>query len=356
MAKRDYYEVLGVDRTVTEQELKKAYRRLALELHPDRNREDPMAEEKFKEASEAYQVLSDQEKRELYDRYGHRGLEGAGHRGFTDVGDIFSHFQDIFGDFFGGADFMGGGFGRMRRDAPLQGENLRTVASLTLREAAFGVKKEVALSHPAPCESCSGTGAQGGERKVCARCKGQGQVAHSRGMFLLQTTCPSCRGAGSVVEKPCKECRGRGQVDIRRTVKVTFPQGIDEGQTLRVAGQGLPGQRGGPPGHLYVTVKIEPHPDFERHGSHLIRPLRISFPQAALGASLEIESLEGEHVEVAIPAGIQPGEPVVVPGMGIPHLDGPGRGDLVIEVRVEVPKKVSPKARKLLKELAATLE
>jgi len=356
MAKRDYYEVLGVDRSADKNELKKAYRKLALEFHPDRNPEDPAAEEKFKEASEAFQVLSDSEKRALYDRYGHAGLEGAGHHGFTNMGDIFSQFQDIFSDFFGGSDIFGGGFNRARRRGPVQGENLRTTAELTLKEAAFGVKREIALSHPGPCESCQGTGAEGGTRKVCPRCQGQGQIAQSRGPFLLQTPCPNCQGEGMIAEKPCKMCNGRGQVNISRKVKVSFPEGIDDGQTLRVSGQGLNGLRGGPPGHLYVTVRIQPDPRFQRDGVDLYRELHISFIQAALGAEIEIETLEGEKKKIEIPAGVQPGGTVVVKRAGIPHLNKGGRGNLIVVVQVDVPKKLSSKAKKLLKELEETLE
>lgn len=356
MAKRDYYEVLGVDRSADKQELKKAYRQLALKLHPDRNPDDPSAEESFKEASEAFQVLSDPEKRALYDRYGHAGLEGVGHRGFTDMGDIFSQFQDIFADFFGGSDIFGGGFGRARRNGPIQGENLRTTAELTLKEAAFGVKREISLSHPGPCESCQGTGAQGGQRTVCPRCQGHGQISQSRGPFLIQTPCPNCQGVGMVADKLCNECRGQGQVAIKRSVKVTFPEGIDDGQTLRVAGQGLTGLLGGPPGHLYVTVRITEDPRFQRDGFDLYREVHISFVQAALGADVEIDTLDDRMQKVTIPAGIQPGEKVVIKRAGIPHLNRGGRGNLIVVVQVDVPKKLSSKAKKLLKELATTLE
>ncbi len=356
MEKRDYYEVLGVDRSVEDRDLKKAYRKLALQLHPDRNPDDPESEEKFKQVSEAYQVLSDPEKRALYDRFGHAGLEGAGYRGFADVGDIFSHFHDIFGDFFGGSDIFGSGFGgRARRNGPRQGENLRTLAVITLVEAATGVKKEIELSHPGPCGECQGTGAEGGQRTTCPRCQGQGQVAHSRGMFLLQTTCPECAGMGSVATKACGHCQGSGEVPVERKVRVTFPEGIDDGQTLRVSNQGLPGLRGGPPGHLYVTVRVEPNPRFQREGVDLIHELRITFPQAALGDELSVENLYGEKRKLKVPAGTQPGEALVIEGEGMPYLNRGGRGDLIVVVRVVVPKKLSSRAKKLLKELSETL-
>ncbi|MDH5675222.1 MAG: molecular chaperone DnaJ [Myxococcales bacterium] len=347
MDKRDYYEVLGVDRSAGEQDLKRAYRKLALELHPDRNPDDPTAEEKFKEASEAFSVLSDQNKRAVYDQYGHAGLSGAGGggAGFTDLQDIFSQFGDMFGDFFGG------GFRQGRRGGPERGADLRTRIALTLEEAAFGTKKEVELAYPGPCEACDGSGAEGGKRVVCPDCKGSGQVARSRGPFLLQTTCPSCHGRGATVKDPCKSCRGSGQTDVERSVKVSFPEGIDEGQTLRVPGQGLRGTGGGGPGHLYVEVVLEPHARFERDGVDLIHMLPISFPDAALGTDVKLETLEGETAKVKIPAGSQAGDTVVLKGKGVPRLNRGGRGRLVVVLQVEVPKKLSRKAKKLLQEL-----
>jgi len=351
MAKRDYYEVLGVERGANEQDIKRAYRKLALELHPDRNPDDPNAEERFKEASEAYAVLSDQGKRASYDRFGHEGLSG-GASGFTDMQDIFSQFGDIFGDLFGG----GGPFRRARRDGPQQGPDLRTVVRLTLKDAAFGIKRELPLHHPGPCSTCSGTGAEGGKRTTCARCQGTGQVAHARGPFLLQSTCNACHGVGSVAEKACAPCHGTGQVDIERSVKVTFPAGIDEGQTLRVPGQGVPGTKGGPPGHLYVQVAIDEDPHFERDGFELIRAHSVTFPEAALGVTHEIEGLDGEKLELKVPAGVQPGDTVVLRGQGVPRLGKSGRGDLIVQILVSVPKKLSRKAKKLLEDLSKELD
>lgn len=346
MAKRDYYEVLGVQKDAAASDIKKSYRKLALELHPDRNPDNPAAEEEFKAASEAFQVLSDAKKRATYDQYGHAGLSGQG-AGFHDVQDIFSQFGDMFTDFFGG---RGGG-----RGGPQRGADLRTRIRLTLKEAAFGVKKEVELEHPGPCEDCDGSGAENGDRKVCAHCKGSGQVAHARGPFLLQSTCPNCQGAGSTIQTPCKPCKGRGEVDISRRVKVTFPEGIDVGQTLRVPGKGLNGTAGGPAGHLFVEVQVEDHPDFEREGYHLISSLKVTFPEAALGTKRKVKTLEGDEVQLDVPAGTQPGEHIVLERRGVPHLNRGGRGDLVFAVQVAVPKKLSGKAKKLLKELANTL-
>jgi molecular chaperone DnaJ len=353
MAKRDYYEVLGVERAASEKDIKRAYKKLALELHPDRNPDDATAEERFKEASEAYQVLSDEKKRGVYDQFGHAGLSGAagGGPGFHDVQDIFSQFGDLFGEFFGG------GFRRGRQTTgPQRGSDLRTAVQLTLEQAAFGVKKEVKLAHPSPCEKCDGSGAEGGKRITCPRCQGAGQIAHSRGPFLLQTTCPHCQGRGSTVQHPCAECRGSGQVEIERTVKVTFPEGIDDGQTLRVPEQGLKGVRGGPAGHLYVEVQVEPDPRFERDGAHLIHHAKLTFPQLALGTELELPNLDKKMVRVKVPAGTQAGDTVVVHGQGVPYLNRGGRGDFIVLIGVEVPKKLSRQAKKLLEELADALK
>lgn len=356
MAKRDYYEVLGVDRTAPQDQIKKAYRQLALKLHPDRNPDDPSAEDKFKEASEAFQVLSDPDKRARYDRFGHEGMSAAGYQGVGDIGDIFSQFRDIFGaDIFG--DFFGGGGGRQaRRDQPQRGADIRAQVSVSLADAAFGTKKEVELVHPTPCEDCDGSGAaKGSSRTTCSMCQGRGQVGHARGPFVISSGCPQCQGEGSVVKDPCKPCRGTGEVRADRKVKVTIPAGIDDGQTLRVTNQGQAGRRGGPQGHLYVTVHVAEHPHFQREGAHLIHHLKVSFADAALGAELEAPTLEGGKTKVKIPAGTQPNDTIVLRGQGIAELQGRGRGDYVIVARIEVPKKLSSKAKKLLGELKAEL-
>ncbi len=353
MDKRCYYEVLGVERAASGDQVKKAYRALALKWHPDRNPDDSSAEDKFKEASEAFQVLSDPDKRSLYDRFGHAGLAGAGGgAGFNDVEDIFSHFQDIFGDMFGA------GFGRTqsRHDGPARGSDLRAGLRITLKDAAAGCKQDLELEHPTPCEACHATGSASGKRDACPSCNGRGQVAHARGPFVLQTACPHCQGEGSVVRLACGTCSGRGMVRTERKVKVTIPAGIDDGQTLRVAGQGMPGARGGPSGHLYVTVQVAPDPRFQRDGYDLVYELHLSFPQAALGADVEVPTIDESTRKLVVQPGTQPGDTVVLEGAGVPRLDGRGRGNLIALVQVDVPKKLSSKAKKLLLELQKTLD
>ena len=358
MQKRDYYEVLGVERNASADDIKKAYKKLALKYHPDRNPDNPSAEEEFKLGSEAYAVLSDNGKRARYDQFGHAGLESAGGgAGFNDIGDIFSHFNDLFSDFFGGA---GGGFGgqqqsRRRSTGPAPGADLRTVVQLALTEAVFGVKKDVELSHPSPCEPCGGSGAKDSQLSPCTTCNGKGQVAHARGPFLLSTTCPACHGRGMMPKDACPTCRGAGETTIHRKVKVTIPAGIDHGQTLRVPSQGQAGRRGGPTGHLYVTVDVEEDARFERQGVDLFHELRVPFPIAALGGEVQIPTLDGELAKTSIPAGTQPGQTVVVESYGVPRLDGRGRGNLIAVVQIDVPKKLSGKAKDLLRDLRAAL-
>jgi len=353
--KSDYYEVLGVSRDVDAAELKRAYRKRAAQYHPDKNPDDPTAEEKFKEVSEAYQVLQDPQKRELYDRFGHDGLAGGPGVGFQDIGDIFSSFQDIFGDLFGGMGGMGGR--RARADGPQRGADVRIGVELTLEEAVFGTERELELRHPTPCGECRATGAKNGEVEHCATCQGSGQVATRRGAFILQTHCPACQGRGSRIKESCPACEGRGEVASERRVRVNVPAGIDDGQQLRLANQGQAGRRGGPPGHLYVVVQVKSDERFERDGIDLVHPLHVSFPQAALGAKVEVPSLKsGEpSTPLKVPAGVQPGETLVIRGQGVPRLDGRGRGDLVCVVHVDVPKELSPKARELIEELAKTM-
>jgi molecular chaperone DnaJ len=350
--KRDYYEVLGVSRTATNEELRKAYKQAALKYHPDRNPGDATAEAKFKEATEAFSVLSDPDKRERYDRFGHDGIEGMGGFDFQNV-DIFSHFQDLFADFFGGF----GGAPRGRRSGPQRGADLRVQQRLTLAEAFQGCKKEIVVRAPAPCEACHGTGAAAGSgRETCTTCRGSGQVSSARGFVMFATTCPACRGEGSVIKQPCEACHGAGQVEKSRKVLVTFPAGIDAGQRLRVPGQGVPGMRNGPAGDLYVDVDLEPDDRFERDGLDLVTRANVSFADAALGTKLQLTMLDDSNIEIAIPPGTQPGEVITLKSKGMPRVDGRGRGALHVVVQVTVPKRVSRRAEGLLRELEKELQ
>ncbi len=351
MSKRDYYEVLSVAKDVDGEALKKAYRTQALKNHPDRNPGDAAAEDRFKEAAEAYEVLSNAQKRAVYDRYGHEGLSGG--VGMGGAQDVFSQFQDIFGDFFG---FGGGRGGGRRAHGPQPGADLRTTISLSLQDVVRGVKQEIALEYPGPCGDCDGSGSKSGKRALCSMCRGSGQVSQARGSFLFATTCPQCHGTGSSVSDPCSTCRGAGETKQQRTVTVTIPAGIDDGQSLRLTSQGQPGRQGAPPGHLYVTARVQPDEVYERDGYDLIYPLSLSFPQAALGATVDVPTLtEEEFLSLDVPAGVQPGQPLTLRKKGIPHVDGRRRGDFIAVVQVEVPKKLSSKAKKLVRELENAL-
>jgi len=350
--KRDYYEVLEVERSAGEDEIRKAYKKLALKYHPDRNRDDPAAEAKFKEATEAYTVLSDGDKRANYDRFGHAG--GAPGFDFQNagMGDIFSHFQDMFSDFFGGMG--GGGFGGQRR--PERGQDTRVRTTLTLAEAMQGAKKEVQVRGAAPCDVCHGTGAKAGTQpKVCPTCGGRGQVTTQRGFIMFQTTCPTCHGQGRIIAEPCDACGGQRYVEKRRKVLVTFPAGVDGGQRLRVPGQGMPGLPGTEPGDLFVDVELEANAEFERDGFDIGTRRRVSFADAALGGSFSVALPDTTQVDVDYPAGTQPGTVLTVKGKGIPRLDRRGRGDVHVLVEVAVPEKLSRKARKLIEELREEL-
>ena len=344
MAKRDYYEVLGVPRDVDPKTLKSAYRRMARQLHPDRNPDDPSAEEQFKEAAEAYQVLSDPEKRSVYDRFGHAGVEG---RGFVDPGDIFSGLQDMLGDLFGG-------FRRARPDAPARGANVRTVLGIDLAEAIEGVTREVELRHASPCSACDGSGAENGAFDSCARCNGMGRLAVRRGAFVVQVDCPDCDGRGRTPKAACGECDGSGQVMVDRRVSVDIPGGVDHGDTLRVRGEGQKGMRGGPAGDLLVDLRVEQHPHFVRNGDDLVHTVHLSYPQAALGAELKVPGLRenDEPYSLSVPSGVQPGETLRIDGEGAPRRRGRGHGDIICVVQVDVPKDLSPRARELIQELA----
>ncbi len=347
MSKRDYYEVLGISKTSSEGDVKKAYRILALQYHPDRNSDDPSAEEKFKEASEAYEVLSNAEKKSLYDRFGHAGLSGAGHQGFHDINDIFSNFGSIFDEFFG----FGGGFGGGGRRGRA-GRDMRYDLTVTLEEALMGASKTIEFDKPASCDSCQGKGAMSSsDIKPCSTCGGAGQVRRSQGFFSVQTPCPTCAGEGTVIANPCKSCRGKGIVIKKKTLNVKVPAGVDSGMQLRLSSEGEAGSNGGPAGDLYVVMEVEPSDLWYREGVNLIINQSIGMAQAALGCKIEIQAPEGQEV-IEVPAGVQHGHRISVASKGFPSLRGRGRGDLIFEMHVEIPKRLNKEQRELLKKFA----
>jgi molecular chaperone DnaJ len=350
MTKRDYYEILGLGRDASQEEVKKAYRQLALKYHPDRNPGDKKAEERFKEAAEAYEVLHDKQKRQIYDQFGHAGLAGQGFHGFGDVGDIFSAFGDIFGDLFGFGDVFG--MGRRGRSAARRGADLRYDLEISLKDAAFGTKVSIDVSRSEPCSACAGSGAEPGTSpKACSTCGGRGEVTRSQGFFSISTTCPRCHGEGSFIEQPCKKCKGIGQVAKKQKLEVTIPAGVDDASRLRLRGEGEAGQKGGPAGDLYVFIRITPHPFFNRHGDDLLYIAPVSFTQAALGATIEVPTLEGK-TDLVVPRGTSGGTVFKLKGMGINHLHGRGRGDQLVQVDVQVPTQLTPEQEELLREYA----
>ena len=346
MTKRDYYEVLGVSREAKDGEIKKAYRQLALKYHPDRNPGDSEAEEKFKEAAEAYEVLRDSEKRSLYDRFGHDGLRGTGFTGFSGFEDIFSSFGSIFEDFFGFSTKTGG------RNAPQVGADLRYDLKISFMDAAFGVEKEIEIEKMEPCLECDGSGAAAGTSpETCSTCRGRGQVMHSQGFFSISTTCPQCHGDGTMIKDPCKNCRGAGRVKETKRVSVKIPPGVDHGTRLRLNGEGEEGVRGGPPGDLYVVLFVEEHEFFKRKGEDIFCEIPVSFSQVALGSTIEIPTLDGT-TDIEIPKGTQTGEVFRLKGQGIPRLRGLGRGDEYVQLAVKTPSKLSKRQEELLREFA----
>lgn len=351
MAEQDYYQTLGVERNATDQEIKKAYRKLALKHHPDKNPDDKEAEEKFKAAAEAYQILSDKEKRQMYDQYGHAGLKGSGGFGGFNA-DAFSGFEDILGDFFG---FGRGGGGSRSRTRARQGRSLEQVLELGFMEAFEGVDKTVTVVKNENCGTCSGSGLRAGaNRKTCGTCGGHGQVQVQSGFFAISRTCPTCRGAGQIIDPSdrCRTCFGKGVVEKESEIKVHIQPGVDTGMQLRVSGKGEPGQHGGPAGDLYLHLKVEEHEYFHRKGDDLYASVPISFSQAALGTELPIPTLKGEE-KLTIPEGTQSGKRFRIAGAGFSIVGRPHRfGDLFVEVVVQTPTKLSKKERELYKELA----
>jgi len=350
MIKRDYYEVLGVARTASDGEIKKAYRKLAMEHHPDRNPGNKASEESFKEAAEAYEVLSDGEKRGAYDRFGHEGLRRQGFEGFSGVEDIFSHFSDLFGDLFGG-----GGGGRTRGRP--RGSDLRVGIRLEFAEAVDGVSKEIEVTRHVACATCSGSGARPGTQpERCATCAGRGQVLHQQGFFMIGTTCPACRGEGVQIRDKCKDCRGTGVTERTESLNVNIPPGVDDGQRLRLAGKGEAAPNGGVPGNLYVDIHVAEDERFKRDGADVYSQVSVSFATAALGGTVEIPTLEKRVTGTAsidIEPGTQPGTVQVRRGAGITRLDGYGRGNHIVEVTIDVPRRLDDRQRELLREFAS---
>lgn len=352
VAKRDYYEVLGVGRDAGEQDIKGAYRKLAMKHHPDRNPDDPTAEEKFKEASEAYSVLSDAQKRAAYDRYGHAGLQGVGGGGGFSP-DAFADFSDILGDFFGFGDLFGGG-GR-RRTRAQRGEDVRYDLEIAFEEAVFGMAAEIQVPRTEPCDRCHGAGSEPGSGPTtCPTCHGRGEILYQQSFLSIRRTCSTCGGSGQIIRNACSECRGQGYKQVHRKLKINIPPGVDDGTRLRLASEGQPGANGGPPGDLYVFLKVKEHPFFERHEHDLHCTIPLNIAQAALGCEIEVPTLE-EPQKLKIPEGTQNGAQFKLRHKGVPVLNGSGRGDLYLHIDVKVPARLSREQKKLLEQLRETL-
>ncbi|MFZ5826626.1 MAG: molecular chaperone DnaJ [Bacillota bacterium] len=352
MAQRDYYEVLGVPRNASEADIKKAFRTLARKYHPDANKDDPNAADKFKEVNEAYQVLSDAEKRARYDQFGHAAEQMGGGNPFEGFGGFGQQqgFGDIFDMFFGG--------GRQRNPrGPVRGADLEYTLELSLEEAAFGIKKELRIPRTEDCETCHGSGARPGTQPVtCSKCRGTGQIQVAQntvfGRFVNVTTCDRCHGEGKIIESPCATCRGRGRVQKAHTVEVNVPGGVDTGQRLRMPGFGEAGEKGGPPGDLYIVMRVRSDRRFKREGDDLISEAEVSFAQAALGTEIQVPTLDGPEI-VKVPEGTQHGDTIRLKGKGVKHLRGAGRGDLHVVIQVKTPTRLSDQERELLRQFAA---
>jgi len=353
VSKRDYYEVLGIGREATEQQIKSAYRKLALKYHPDRNPGDKKAEEAFKEAAEAYAIISDSEKRTLYDRYGHAGVSGAAAGGFDP--NAFAGFEDIFGnlgDLFGFGEMFGG---RRRRGGPQRGSDLRYDLEISFEESYTGTETPIQIPREETCETCTGTGAAPGTTpEVCGQCRGTGQQRFQQGFLTVARPCPTCRGAGKTISKPCQACRGAGRVGRERKITAKIPAGIATGQRLRIYGEGEHGTAGGPAGDLYVVVHVQEHSFFQREGDDLYCELPIPFPTLALGGEIHVPTLEGDE-DVKVSPGTQAGTRFKLRGKGMPNVSGRGHGDLYAIAKVAVPKKLTKEQKHLLEELARTM-
>ena len=347
----DFYKVLGVDRNTSEEDIKKAYRKMAMKYHPDRNPGNKEAEQIFKKAAEAYGILGDSEKRKIYDQYGIDGLRGTETRGYSTMEDIFDAFGDIFG---GGSifeDFFGGG--RSRGRAARRGTSLKCDIEVDFKEIATGVEKKIELTRREICDTCRGTGAKEGTSPInCPYCRGKGEVQQSQGFFTLCTTCPKCHGGGKVIESPCTKCGGSGRYPKRAVISIQIPAGVEDGTRLRFTGQGEPGENGAAPGDLYCDIHVIPHPIFKRQGNDVLCEVPITFAQAALGHTIDVPTLKGNIIQVKIPKGIQNNEVIPIRGEGFPNMHGYGRGNLLVQVIVEVPTKMTSRQEELLREFA----
>ncbi len=362
MAKRDCYEILGLEKSASADEIKKAYRKLAVKYHPDRNPGDKEAEEKFREATEAYEILSDEKKRPLYDQYGYAGVDGMDQGGgaryshaYNDFSDLFSGggFGDIFESIFGSG--FGGGFGGSRSSSrgsgPAQGSSLRLNHNIKFKEAVYGTETELHFRHSEVCDACNGTGgAAGSSKKTCSTCGGAGQVIQGNGFFKIQQTCPTCRGKGTTIDKPCTSCRGTGLQEKQKTMSMKIPAGVEDGKRIVIRGQGDAGANGGPAGDLYVILDVEPHQFFERDETNLYCAVPISMTQAILGGEIEIEGLDGKKISIKIPDGTTSGKLLRVKGEGVPVMNSDKKGDLYIKIIVELPSHLSTKQKDLLKQ------
>jgi molecular chaperone DnaJ len=359
LAKRDYYEVLGVQKNASKDDIKKAYRKLAIQFHPDKNPGNKEAEEKFKEATEAYEIISDDQKRQAYDQFGFAGVEGMGAGNAQDFSQAFRGFEDIFGDFSGIFDtFFGGGRGFRSsggggQGGPHQGANLRYDIEIPFKDAVFGTKVEIQYSHNESCPACKGSGASGSSssgKKVCSTCQGSGQVRHSQGFFSVASACPACGGEGYIIEHPCKECGGSGTQKKRQKIMVTIPAGVENGKRVVIPRQGDTGPNGGPAGDLYVFIRVKAHEYFERQDLDLYCAVPISISQAALGADIHVGTLDGKTIKVKVPAGIQNGKMLRLRDEGVPASGR--RGNLYIKLIVRIPEKLSKRGRDLMEELS----
>ncbi len=342
---RDYYEILSVAKNSSGNEIKKAYRKLAMKYHPDRNPDDKEAETLFKECTEAYEVLSDDQKRQIYDNYGHDGLKNSGYSGPGNFDDVFSNFGDIFSDLFG----FGGGRAQTRRDGPQPGNDLRYDLSITFMEAVHGVSKEVQLSKRETCWTCEGTGCRPGYTKEsCSTCNGRGQVIRSQGFFQISSTCPQCHGEGQIVTEPCNDCNGHGLIEKTKKVSINIPAGVDTGAKMRLRNEGEGGKRGGPPGDLYVVIYVDEHEFFKRDGDIIYCKLPVPMVKAALGATVEVPTVHGKK-NLGIPEGSQSGDIFTLPKEGVPRLRGHGKGEMIVELQVMTPTGLCEEQKEVLR-------